>query len=88
MGPGQKRTALAGPAPRLLPASPPDPGFLRGRNPETSWGHFQFTELARRFLEGIAQNRPPTPSLEDGLAAQRIIEAAVESSRQNAWVSV
>jgi len=87
-GQGKSAQLWLAPRPGFYREAPPDPSFLRGRNPETSWGHFQFIELARRFLEGVAQNRPPTPSLEDGLAAQRIIEAAVESSRQNAWVSV
>lgn len=67
---------------------PPDPSFLRGRDPATSWGHFQFIELARRFLEGIAQNQQPTPSLEDGLATQKIIDATVQSSQNNVWIAI
>ncbi|MCX7783049.1 MAG: Gfo/Idh/MocA family oxidoreductase [Meiothermus sp.] len=66
-------------------AIPPDPKLLRGRNPDWSWGHFQFVELARRFMEAALQNRQPTPSLEDGLATQKIIDATVQSSKLNAW---
>ncbi len=67
---------------------PVDAGFLRGRNPDASWGYFQFVELARRFMEAVTQNRQPTPSLEDGLAAQRAIDAVVQSSQQHVWVSL
>ncbi|RIH86880.1 Gfo/Idh/MocA family protein [Calidithermus roseus] len=66
----------------------PDPSLLRGRNPESAWGYFQFIELARRFLEGARTHRQPSPSLEDGLAAQKVIEAVVQSSQQQDWVAV
>lgn len=66
----------------------PDPGLLRGRDPESPWGYFQFRELARRFMEAVAQNRQPTPNLEDGLIAQKVIDAAVQSCQQNTWVKV
>lgn len=66
----------------------PDPDLLRGRNPESPWGYFQFLELARRFFEGARTHRQPSPSLEDGLAAQRVIEAVVQSSQQQLWVAV
>jgi predicted dehydrogenase len=87
-GTGQSAQLLLAKRPGLYQEVPPDPGLLRGRNPETSWGHFQFIELARRFLEGIANNQEPTPSLEDGLIAQQVIEACVLSSQQNTWASV
>ncbi|WP_299429928.1 Gfo/Idh/MocA family oxidoreductase [uncultured Meiothermus sp.] len=64
---------------------PPDPDLLRGRNPGWSWGHFQFVELARRFLEAATRNQQPTPSLEDGLATQKVIDAAVRSSKHSTW---
>lgn len=67
---------------------PPDPGLLRGRNRDWSWGHFQFVELARRFMEAVAQNRQPSPSLEDGFITQKVIDAAVQSCQQNTWVTV
>ncbi len=63
---------------RLEPPSPPTQG----------WGRPQFVVLARRFLEGIRQGTPPQPSLEDGLAAQRVVDAAVHSATQGAWRAV
>ncbi len=66
----------------------PDPDLLRGRNPDWSWGHFQFVELARRFLEAATQNQQPIPSLEDGLATQKIIDATVQSSQNNVWIAI
>ncbi len=67
---------------------PYNPALLRGRNPSWSWGYFQFVELARRFMAAVEQNQQPTPSLEDGLAAQKVIDAAVRSSKRAVWESI
>ncbi|MCS7059355.1 MAG: Gfo/Idh/MocA family oxidoreductase [Meiothermus sp.] len=66
----------------------PDPSLLRGRNPESPWGYFQFVELARRFLQGVRTGQQPEPSLEDGLAAQKVIEAVVQSAQNGGWVAI
>lgn len=62
--------------------------LLRGRDPAWSWGYFQFSELARRFMEGIQSGAPVSPTLEDGLATQQVIEATSRSTLKDAWEKV
>ncbi|BCP99136.1 hypothetical protein TthHB5008_b22080 (plasmid) [Thermus thermophilus] len=57
-----------------------DPGLLRGRDPSEPWGLFHFRELVRRFLRAIELGEQPVPSLREGVVAQAVIEAVVESS--------
>ncbi|BCP67582.1 Gfo/Idh/MocA family protein [Thermus thermophilus] len=57
-----------------------DPGLLRGRDPREPWGLFHFRELVRRFLRAIELGEQPVPSLREGVVAQAVIEAVVESS--------
>jgi len=57
-----------------------DPGLLRGRNPREPWGLFHFRELVRRFLRAIELGEQPVPSLREGVVAQAVIEAVLESS--------
>lgn len=57
-----------------------DPGLLRGRDPREPWGLFHFRELVRRFLRAIELGEQPVPSLREGVVAQAVIEAVLESS--------
>lgn len=66
----------------------PDPDLLGGRDPNLSWGHFQFVELSRVFLAAIEGQNVEYPTLEDGLATQKTIEAAVFSAQNKAWAKV
>lgn len=59
-----------------------DPSLLRGRDPQEPWGLFHFRELARRFLEAVTKGTSPTPSLRDGVAAQAVIQAVLESASE------
>lgn len=67
---------------------PLDPALLRRRDPEETWGLFHFRELARRFLYAIETGTPPTPSLRDGVVAQAVIQAVLESARDQVWQEV
>jgi predicted dehydrogenase len=42
----------------------------------------------RLFIDGILEGRPPSPSFHDGLKAQEVIDAAIESHRSGTWVSL
>ncbi len=53
------------------------PGFLRAH-----------AECQAAFLRAVAEGRPSSPSLADGLHVQALLEAALHSSRQQRWVSV
>lgn len=66
----------------------PDPDLLGNRDPGCSWGHFQFVELAQEFMRVIGGQEAEYPTLEDGLATQKTIDAAVISAESNTWVKV
>ena len=65
-----------------------DSDLLAGRDPSWSWGYFQFAELARRLMESIRTRTPTSPTLEDGLATQQVIEATSRSTKSNQWEEV
>ena len=44
--------------------------------------------LVASLLDGIRTGRTPSPSFDDGLRAQAVLDAALESSRRGAWVAV
>lgn len=60
---------------------PLEPSLLRGRNPKEPWGLFHFRELARRFLQAVSKGSTATPSLRDGVVAQAVIQAVLESAQ-------
>jgi predicted dehydrogenase len=43
---------------------------------------------SRLFIDAIINDRAITPSFYDGLKAQEVIDAAIESDRQGCWVSL
>lgn len=47
------------------------------------------TAIAQRFIDAIRSGAPsPTPTFDDGLTCQAILEAALQSARDRTWVSV
>jgi predicted dehydrogenase len=44
--------------------------------------------LVERMLHGIRTGQTPSPSLVDGLRAQSVLDAVLESARRRAWVDV
>lgn len=44
--------------------------------------------LVKRFLAAMRREEPSLPSLEDGMRAQAILDAVVESAARHAWVEV
>ncbi|AFV76329.1 putative dehydrogenase [Thermus oshimai JL-2] len=67
---------------------PLDPALLRGRDPEEPWGLFHFRELARRFVAAVKEGSTPSPSLRDGVVAQAVIQAVLESANLRSWREV
>jgi predicted dehydrogenase len=49
---------------------------------------FIFSKLTRAFAHGIRTGEPVTPSFQDGLEAQRILDAAAKSAQSSQWVAV
>jgi predicted dehydrogenase len=44
--------------------------------------------LVERMLHGIRTGQTPSPSLVDGLRAQSVLDATLESARRGAWIDV
>jgi len=65
----------------------PKPAVLPGPKNSIGWvrGHIA---CLHHFITTIVEDRPPSPSLHDGLAVQRIMAAAIESSRTGRWVDL
>jgi predicted dehydrogenase len=53
------------------------PGFVRTH-----------AECQYQFLKAIAEDRPASPTLADGLKVQEVMEAAIRSSSEGRWVTV
>lgn len=53
------------------------PGFVRGH-----------AECQYRFLRAVTEDRPASPSMEEGLRVQEAMAAAMRSSAEGRWVSV
>ena len=51
-------------------------------------GNFLFAQLTRRFIAGIREHRPVTPSFLEGLRSQQTIDALVQSAVEERWVRV
>jgi len=65
----------------------PTPAALPGPKCSVGWVRAHIACL-HNFLACIVEDRQPVPSLHDGLAVQRIMAAAQESSRTRQWVDV
>jgi predicted dehydrogenase len=48
----------------------------------------QSPSLVRAFIDSIVQDTTPSPSFEDGHAAQQVMDALIISNRQRRWVRV
>ena len=75
---------------RRILVTEPDHPYLAGWWPPghiLGWEH-TFTHQARDLLTAIADGRQPRPSFADGLAVQRVLDAAARSAAANRWESV
>lgn len=63
------------------PASPRDPF---GGDPQITFRWDQDVE----FVRAIVENRPCSPSFADGVAAQAVMEACIQSDKTRSWVDV
>lgn len=51
-------------------------------------GKATIVPLVKRFLAGIRKGQSPSPSFEDGLRAQTVLDATLESAARGRWVDV
>lgn len=70
--------------------TPRQPGALPTAEPHMSdiIGKATIAPLVARFLEGIRTGVTPSPSFEDGVRAQAVLDAVAESISRHAWVEV
>jgi predicted dehydrogenase len=73
----------------FVPVEPrvPVPAVDGGEPPDVI-GRATIAPLAAEFLEGIRGGGTPSPSLEDGLRAQVVLDAAVESEKHGGWANI
>ena len=65
----------------------PKPAALPGPKNSVGWLRAHIACL-HNFITCIVEDRPPSPGLHDGLAVQRIMAAAVESSHTGRWIDL
>jgi predicted dehydrogenase len=65
----------------------PAPAVLPGRKLSVGWMRAHIACL-HNFVACIAEGRPASPSLGEGLAVQRTMAAAQESARSGKWIGV
>jgi predicted dehydrogenase len=83
---GEVRFASAGGA---LQAVPVEVGpAVTDKDPSDVIGKATLAPLVANLLRAIETGTPPSPSFEDGLRAQTVLDAVLESSRRRAWVDV
>jgi predicted dehydrogenase len=56
--------------------------------PDRVQGEFIFSNLSRRFVQGIRSGEEPAPSFREGVEVQRVVEAVLKSVAQQSWASV
>jgi predicted dehydrogenase len=65
----------------------PVPPTVEG-DPMDQIGRATIAPLVARLLEGIKTGQTPSPSLEDGMRAQAVLDAIAEASARGRWVDV
>jgi len=65
----------------------PKPAALPGPKSPIGWTRFHIASIFE-FVSNVVNSRPGNPSFEDGLAAQRVIDAAARSGQTVAWERV
>ena len=65
-----------------------DPPSVDGGDQMDVLGKATIAPLVARMLEAIRDGRPASPSLADGLAAQVVLDAVLDSVARRAWVDV
>ena len=85
---GQLR-ATAGAGAPLAPVDTPSSKIpTSATDPMEIMGKTLMAPLVARLLDGIRTGKAPSPSFEDGLRAQIVLDAIVESNTRLAWVDI
>jgi predicted dehydrogenase len=65
----------------------PKPAALPGGKAPVGWMRFHMASI-HSFLTNVVEGRPGDPSFDDGLAVQRVMDAAIASSETGLWQPV
>ena len=85
---GELRTTATGDVLSTVePRSAPDPGVGTG-DPMEIIGKVTIAPLVARFLESVRTGAPVSSSFRDGVRAQAVLDAALESAARGGWVEV
>ncbi len=72
---------------RVEPRAAPPPSVGEG-DPFEIIGKATIAPLVARLLDGVRGGRTPSPSFDEGVRAQAVLDAVAEALRQRAWVEV
>lgn len=85
---GQLRATAGGGAPLSLVDTPSKEISAGTTDPMEIMGGTLIAPLVATLLDGIRNGKAPSPSFEDGLRAQIVLEAIVDSNARRAWVDI
>jgi predicted dehydrogenase len=84
---GELRAAATGGALAPVELPPVDAKYTDG-DPMEQLGGSLMAALIARLLDGIRSGKAPAPTLEDGLSAQRVLDAITASVKKGGWADV
>jgi len=67
---------------------PTPPAPVRDGDPLDVTGKVLIAPLVKHFVDGIRTGTTPSPSFADGLRAQAVLDAVLESASHGGWVEV
>ncbi len=81
---------VAGESGAMTPVTPSvvPPASVSQGDPMEVIGKATIAPLVTRLLEGIRTGTTPSPSLADGVQAQTVLDAVIESLRRGGWATV
>jgi predicted dehydrogenase len=85
---GELRAAGASGTLQPVPVTAGLPRSAGEGDPLEITGKATIAPLVKRFLEGIRKGESPSPSLEDGLRAQLVLDAVLRSLTEGGWQRV
>lgn len=83
---GELRASTGGGLEPVTPRTPPAPAG--DGDPLDVTGRALIAPLVKHFLDGIRTGTTPSPSFADGLRAQAVLDAVLESAAHGGWVEV
>jgi len=84
---GELRQTSGGGLEPVVPRTAPPPLAGDGDQLDVT-GRALIAPLVAHLLEGIRTGTTPSPSFEDGLHAQAVLDATLESAARGGWVEV